>query len=46
MSDRTAQVKLSGGNLELCWNAEDNHVYQSGPASYVFDGEWLEDSAV
>ncbi len=46
MSDRTAQVKLTGGNLELCWNAEDNHVYQAGPASYVFDGEWLEDSAV
>ena len=42
MSDRTAQVKLTGGNLELCWNAEDNHVYQAGPAAYVFDGEWLE----
>ena len=41
LSDRTAQVKLPGGNLELCWNAEDNHVYQSGPAAFVFDGEWL-----
>ena len=28
-------------NLELSWNAEDNHVYQAGPAEYVFDGEWL-----
>ena len=42
MSDRTAQIKLPGGNLELCWNAEDNHVYLSGPATFVFDGEWLE----
>ncbi len=41
LSDRTAQIKLPGGNLELCWNAEDNHVYQSGPATFVFDGEWL-----
>lgn len=40
--DRTVQVKLLGGNLELCWNEEDNHVYQSGPAEFVFDGEWLE----
>ena len=41
LSDRTVQMKLPGGNLELSWNAEDNHVYQSGPAEYVFDGEWL-----
>ncbi len=42
LSDRTVQMKLIGGNLELSWDAEDNHVYQSGPAEYVFDGEWLE----
>ena len=41
LSDRTVQMKLAGGNLELSWNAEDNHVYQSGPAEFVFDGEWL-----
>jgi len=41
LCDRTVQMKLTGGNLELSWNAEDNHVYQSGPAEYVFDGEWL-----
>ena len=41
LSDRTVQMKLPGGNLELSWDAEDNHVYQSGPAEYVFDGEWL-----
>ena len=34
LSDRTVQMKLPGGNLELSWDAEDNHVYQSGPAEY------------
>ncbi len=42
-SDRTVQMKLSGGNLQLHWSAEDNHVYQTGPASFVYDGEWLGD---
>ncbi len=43
LADRTAQVHLPGGNLEVNWNAEDNHVYQSGPAEFVFDGVWLAD---
>ena len=42
-SDRTVQMKLTGGNLQLQWNAEDNHVYQTGPATFVYDGEWLGD---
>ena len=43
LADRTVQMKLSGGNLQLHWSAEDNHVYQTGPASFVFEGEWLDD---
>lgn len=43
LSDRTVQMKLSGGNLHLQWSAEDNHVYQTGPAAFVYDGEWLGD---
>ncbi|NCB36232.1 MAG: diaminopimelate epimerase, partial [Clostridia bacterium] len=42
LSDRTAQVRLPGGHLELMWNPEDNCVYQSGPAEFVFDGVWFE----
>lgn len=42
-SDRNVQMKLSGGNLQLQWNADDNHVYQTGPATFVYDGEWLGD---
>ncbi len=42
-SDRSVQMKLSGGNLQLQWSADDNHVYQSGPAAFVYDGEWPEE---
>ena len=42
LSDRTVQARLPGGNLELMWNPEDNCVYQSGPAEFVFDGIWYE----
>ena len=40
LSDRTVQMKLAGGNLTVQWNAEDNHVYQTGPATFAFDGAW------
>lgn len=35
-------VHLLGGDLEVEWNEEDNHVYMTGPATTVFDGkiEW------
>ena len=41
--NRTAQMKLVGGNLMLQWDANDNHVYQTGPAEFVFEGEWKEE---
>ena len=31
---------LLGGSLELEWSAADNHVYMTGPAVEVFQGEW------
>lgn len=40
-ADRGATVKLLGGDLMVEWSAEDNHVYQEGPAEFVFDGQWL-----
>ena len=42
LCDREVQIKLTGGNLTVSWNAEDNHVYQTGPAAFVFDGNWIE----
>lgn len=35
-------VKLLGGDLVINWSAEDNHVYMTGPAEFVFDGVWNE----
>lgn len=39
ISNRKAVVKLLGGDLIIEWNEKDNHVYMTGPAAKVFDGE-------
>lgn len=35
-------VKLLGGDLNIKWNREDNHIYMTGPATTVFEGELKE----
>jgi diaminopimelate epimerase len=35
---RRVTIHLRGGNLEIEWRAEDNHVYMTGPAEEVFEG--------
>lgn len=37
-SPRRNTVRLLGGDLEIEWNREDNHVYMTGPAVTVFEG--------
>ncbi|MCP3923962.1 MAG: diaminopimelate epimerase [Desulfobacterales bacterium] len=37
LSDRTAIVQLSGGDLSIEWGM-DNHIYKTGPALKVFEG--------
>jgi diaminopimelate epimerase len=37
---RRCVIHLRGGDLELHWNDADNHVYLTGPAVEVFQGEW------
>lgn len=32
-------IHLLGGDLEIEWNKENNHVYMTGPAETVFEGE-------
>ena len=32
-------VELSGGNLEIFWDRQENVVYMTGPATTVFEGE-------
>ncbi len=39
LSERSATVKLLGGDLFIEWSETDNHVYMTGPAVKVFDGE-------
>ncbi|MCE5332256.1 MAG: diaminopimelate epimerase [Bacteroidales bacterium] len=36
---RRTTVELLGGELTIEWNAEDNHVYLTGGATTVFEGE-------
>ena len=38
LTDRTVSVHLAGGDLMIEW-ADNNHVYMTGPAEYVFRGE-------
>lgn len=41
-SDRTnVNVDLLGGTLNISWDEKDNNVYMTGPARFVFEGEWL-----
>jgi diaminopimelate epimerase len=43
LSGRTARkitAHVAGGQLELFWNETDNHVYMTGEAVEVFEGEW------
>ena len=44
LTDRKVNVELLGGTLEIEWNKEDNHVYMTGPAVTVFDGELYEEA--
>jgi diaminopimelate epimerase len=38
VSERKADVRLRGGDLHIEWNGQDNHVYMTGPAETVFEG--------
>ena len=36
---RTSRIVMDGGTLSIEWRESDNHVYMTGPAEFVFDGE-------
>lgn len=38
-TDRTATVSLKGGDLLIQWDEATNHVFMTGPAAFVFEGE-------
>lgn len=37
--DRTATLKLLGGDLLISWDEKTNHVFMTGPAEFIFEGE-------
>ncbi|MBP3647863.1 MAG: diaminopimelate epimerase [Clostridia bacterium] len=41
--EREADIDLPGGTLHIKWDENDNHVYMTGPATFVYDGVWLKD---
>src|SRR5262249_8953402 len=41
-TQRRITVHLPGGDLQLYWSETNNHVYLTGPATEVFNGEWPE----
>jgi diaminopimelate epimerase len=41
LAKRKAVLRLLGGDLVIEWDEESNHVYMSGPAVTVFEGEWM-----
>ncbi len=36
---KTSDIVMDGGTLHIEWSESDNHVYMTGPATFVFDGE-------
>ena len=36
---RKSDVIMDGGVLNIEWRESDNHIYKTGPAEFVFDGE-------
>lgn len=42
VSDRVVNIHLLGGTLKIEWNNQDNHVYMTGPAVTVFEGDLIQ----
>lgn len=38
-ASRRSKIRMDGGTLQIEWRSADNHVYMTGPAEIVFDGE-------
>ena len=41
-ASRRSEIRMDGGTLQIEWRSADNHVYMTGPAEIVFDGEIVE----
>jgi len=45
-ASRKSDIVMDGGTLSIEWCESDNHVYMTGPAEFVFDGEIEADSVL
>ncbi len=43
LTNRKVNIELLGGTLNIEWNENDNHVYMTGPAVTVFEGNLYEE---
>jgi diaminopimelate epimerase len=41
LAGRRAIVHLVGGDLDIEWDPYNRHVFMTGPAAIVFEGEWF-----
>ncbi len=39
-TSRKVTLHLRGGDLDITWDPSDNHVYMTGPATEVFEGQY------
>lgn len=40
LTEETVDMELAGGHLQIEYDSDTNHVFMTGPAIHVFDGEW------
>lgn len=40
LANRCATIVLDGGELQIQWDEATGHVFMTGPATHVFDGEY------
>lgn len=39
VSGRHSVIAMDGGDLDITWSQNDNHVYMTGPAAFAFEGD-------
>lgn len=42
LTGRESDIEMDGGTLHIEWRESDNHIYMTGPAATVFEGELIE----
>jgi len=38
-TEKSVRIHLDGGDLDIFWDKDTNHVFKTGPATLVFEGE-------